>query len=270
MCTLPLWHKESPRKTWWSRSTGWTMAYAVARWETHPQRLCSHTLFLGTAKFQKWLRCQSDILQSVFIFSRTAQRILRNQLWKNTWLPNPKVNNMKKKQMDQKGAPGIFDMPSGYAIKARPGPAKETMLHVWATKESCLSRWAILGSRKKPWPLLCKERLGFTVVPVMHRSLSLSLSRRLHWGNAADHCLWPRSHRTRRCSQMLLAKNEHIVSNRSVHTALPATSQDLPANLHANLLARPVWTGPKVTHWRQPSLLQKLTFWGLKILYFNF
>ena len=29
---------------------------------------------------------------------------------------------MKKKQMDQNGAPGIRDKPSGYATNARPGP----------------------------------------------------------------------------------------------------------------------------------------------------
>ena len=32
-------------------------------------------------------------------------------------------------------------------------------------------------------------------------------------------------------------KMEHIVPNRSVHTALQATSKDLPANLRANLLS---------------------------------
>ncbi len=33
---------------------------------------------------------------------------------------------------------------------------------------------------------------------------------------------------------------EHIVPNGSVHTALLATSKDLPTNLRANLLMRPV------------------------------
>ncbi len=35
-------------------------------------------------------------------------------------------------------------------------------------------------------------------------------------------------------------KLKHTVVNGSVHTALQATSKDLPANLHTNLLTRPV------------------------------
>ncbi len=41
-----------------------------------------------------------------------------------------------------------------------------------------------------------------------------------------------------------LQKMEYIVANGSVHTAWQATSEDLGANLPANLLTRPVWTGP--------------------------
>ena len=31
---------------------------------------------------------------------------------------------MKKKRIDQKGAPGILAIPSGYAMNAKPGPAR--------------------------------------------------------------------------------------------------------------------------------------------------
>ncbi len=40
-----------------------------------------------------------------------------------TRLSRPTVNIMKKKQMDQKGAPGMSASPSGYATNASPGPA---------------------------------------------------------------------------------------------------------------------------------------------------
>ena len=43
---------------------------------------------------------------------------------------------------------------------------------------------------------------------------------------------------------------EHFVANGNVHSALQATSNDLPANLHANLFMRPVWIGPKI--WQIP------------------
>ena len=42
-----------------------------------------------------------------------------------------------------------------------------------------------------------------------------------------------------------MQETEHIVIYWSVHTALPARSKDLHANLHTNLLTHPVWTGPK-------------------------
>ena len=48
----------------------------------------------------------------------------KQKLTKLTWLPSPRVNNMKKKRIDQKGAPGILAIPSGYAMNAKPGPAK--------------------------------------------------------------------------------------------------------------------------------------------------
>ena len=48
----------------------------------------------------------------------------KQELAKLTWLPSPRVNNMKKKRIDQKGAPGILAIPSGYAMNAKPGPAK--------------------------------------------------------------------------------------------------------------------------------------------------
>ncbi len=47
---------------------------------------------------------------------------------------------------------------------------------------------------------------------------------------------WPRSHRTRKWNHL-----EHIVVNWSVHTALQATSQDLPANL-LQICFRENWT----------------------------
>jgi hypothetical protein len=39
-----------------------------------------------------------------------------------TWLSNPNVINMKKKQIAQNGAPGIKETASGYATNAKPGP----------------------------------------------------------------------------------------------------------------------------------------------------
>lgn len=38
------------------------------------------------------------------------------------WLSRPRLNNIKKNMNAQNGAPGIFLIPSGYAMKARPGP----------------------------------------------------------------------------------------------------------------------------------------------------
>ncbi len=88
--------------------------------------------------------------------------------------------------------------------------------------------------------------------------------------------LRPRSHRTCRCSQMLQAKMEHIVACWSVHTALPARSKDLCANLHANLLTRPVRTGPYlslcglgcpvVCPWQDPYASLETWFLGSSIL----
>ena len=37
---------------------------------------------------------------------------------------NPKVSIIRKNKADQTGGRGIFDMPSGYTINARPGPEK--------------------------------------------------------------------------------------------------------------------------------------------------
>ena len=47
-----------------------------------------------------------------------------------TKLSNPTVNIMKKKHMDQNGAPGISARPSGYATKANPGPTKRERLNI--------------------------------------------------------------------------------------------------------------------------------------------
>ena len=62
----------------------------------------------------------------LFVYKRklSIQLDYRQELTKLTWLPSPRVNNMKKKRIDQKGAPGILAIPSGYAMNAKPGPAK--------------------------------------------------------------------------------------------------------------------------------------------------
>ncbi len=39
-----------------------------------------------------------------------------------TWLSRPKIINMKKKHIDQKGPPGIRATASGYAMNANPNP----------------------------------------------------------------------------------------------------------------------------------------------------
>ena len=41
-------------------------------------------------------------------------------------LSRPRVNSMKKKIRDQKGAAGIIARPAGYATKTRPGPERES------------------------------------------------------------------------------------------------------------------------------------------------
>jgi len=47
-----------------------------------------------------------------------------------TWLPNPNINNMKKKQNDQKGAPLIRARPSGYTTNANPGPTEKNVYKI--------------------------------------------------------------------------------------------------------------------------------------------
>ena len=56
-----------------------------------------------------------------------------------------------------------------------------------------------------------------------------------------QHCFWPRSHRTRRCSQMLLAEKRNTLLTMGVFTQ-QQTTKDLCANLLANVLTGPVWT----------------------------
>ncbi len=50
------------------------------------------------------------------------------RLKKLTELSNPRVNNMKKNRMAHNGEIGIWEIPSGYTMKARPGPEKEYIL----------------------------------------------------------------------------------------------------------------------------------------------
>lgn len=53
-----------------------------------------------------------------------------------TWLSKPSVNNIKKKQIDQNGAPGIIANASGYTTKARPGPKTKTYILKTALKHT--------------------------------------------------------------------------------------------------------------------------------------
>jgi len=41
---------------------------------------------------------------------------------RHTWLSSASMINIKKKQMDQNGAPGILATAAGYAMNAKPGP----------------------------------------------------------------------------------------------------------------------------------------------------
>ena len=67
-----------------------------------------------------------------------------------TWLSSPSVKSMRKNRMDQRGAMGIMEIPSGYATKARPGPwaRQHGLSNIATTVHYVAWIWRFFGSEE--------------------------------------------------------------------------------------------------------------------------
>ncbi len=110
-----------------------------------------------------------------------------------------------------------------------------------AEKTFSWDRWSIAECTAKKLPLLCVSAL-------CRRTMDDdTMVRTLAFPCKILDTLRPHAHRTRSTLQHVHANCGTHYSKWECSHRLQATSKDLRTNLRANLLRRPVWTGPKIT-----------------------
>ena len=102
-----------------------TLMWAWLWWSIYYDKC--HTTEEWSMKREQCSLSHDKIYSTTVIFIILVISWVSHNLVCDTWLSRPSMINMKKKQMDQNGAAGIFATAAGYTMNANPGPTCNTV-----------------------------------------------------------------------------------------------------------------------------------------------